>query len=137
MEVDTVMLSGEFSGDIPLPKLYFFPVPSDVDTQAVLKDYFSKKAYNDTIINIPELKVTVIDTVTQNKVVDRFVYYEMKPPVVKQLPRYGLSVSAMVGYRTFPVMLELRKDKVGLLAGYDFYNKSPMIGAKIILGSWK
>lgn len=45
----------------------------DVDTMSVLKDYYSKYAYTDTI-NLDTLgHITIQDTITQNKIVSRIV----------------------------------------------------------------
>lgn len=120
----------------PVPKIYFLPIPMEADTQAILKDYFSSKIYNDTIINLPNLTVSLIDSVSQNQLRGRWIDYSYVPELVVREPAYQLSVSAMAGYRSLPLFLEFQNERWGLLAGYDFVNKSPMLGIKYRFAAW-
>lgn len=46
-------------------------IPLDVDTMAILADYFKIRIYNDTLINTADLRVIVQDSVHQNKLFGR------------------------------------------------------------------
>jgi hypothetical protein len=56
-------------------------IPADVDTMAILADYFLFRIYVDTIINTADLKVTVVDSVHQNRLFGRryAVYQNFRP----------------------------------------------------------
>lgn len=134
---DTVVVSGSVPSHVPpVPEVYFLPIKIAVDTQAVINDYYSQKVYKDTIINLPQLTVSVTDTVTENRLLDRVINYTYKPEIVTRAPKYQLAVSAMAGYRSLPAFLELQKEKVAVMVGYDFYNKSPMLGFKYRFAAW-
>lgn len=54
-------------------------VPAKVDTAEILKSYYAKNYYSDTIKTkdtISHLKVVINDVVTQNKIIDRSVLYD-------------------------------------------------------------
>ena len=76
-------------------------IPAIVDTQALLHDYFAKNIYKDTL-HLPDSLgiVSLIDTITQNKILGRTFNASVKQrtiketTIVKELPKtkvfYGL-----------------------------------------------
>ncbi len=57
-------------------------VPTEVDTAAILADYFSEKHYLDTIIERPYLRVEMTDIISRNALLDRTVVVDYRQPVV-------------------------------------------------------
>lgn len=51
----------------------------DIDTAAILKDYFASYKYSDTV-NLDSVKLIIKDTVSQNKIKSRSVEYELLFP---------------------------------------------------------
>lgn len=102
-------------------------VPADVDTVAILKDYYVKRYYEDTVKQYPDStggnSVVVKDTVSQNKIVSRQVDFNVETMVihdsivVKELMRTkvfigpGVNVGSSLGVNT-TIMIKNRNDKV-------------------------
>jgi hypothetical protein len=77
-------------------------IPTIVDTQALLKDYYSKVLYKDTLVLPDSLgTVSLLDTISQNKILGRTFNASVKQRtiketmIVKELPKtqvyYGLT----------------------------------------------
>ena len=60
-------------------------IPAIVDTQALLQDYFAKNIYKDTL-QLPDSLgiVSLIDTITQNKILGRTFNASVKQRVIKE-----------------------------------------------------
>ena len=119
-----------------VPKVLIMPIPSKIDTDAVIRDYFSKKTYRDTVIDLPELKVTLVDTLYRNEIVKRKVDYSFVPEIQIRQPEYELGIGTMAGFRSSTVFVELRKKKVTGMLGYDIYNHTPVLGVKYTIKTW-
>lgn len=56
------------------------PVPQEVDTASILKDYYSQYIYLDTI-NLDTLGyITILDTITENKIMNRYPDVQINVP---------------------------------------------------------
>ena len=71
-------------------------VPTEVDTMEVLKDYYSTRVYSDTL-RVEDLGyVTVVDTISQNKIVSRAFQANLiqrtitETITVKELPKFQI-----------------------------------------------
>jgi hypothetical protein len=102
-------------------------VPAIVDTMALLKDYYSKVLYKDTLVLPDSLgTVSILDTITQNKILGRTFNASVKQRtiketmIVKELPKtqvyYGLTggfnkedVVSNVGAG---LLIKTKKDKI-------------------------
>lgn len=75
--------------EIPVPKPYpipgkdvLIPVPANVDTQAILQAYFTKKYYSQ-VISDDSLIATINDTVFNNQILSRaFTYKWLRPTTI-------------------------------------------------------
>ena len=67
---ETVVRHDTIRSAIPEPEVIVREVPTEVDTAAILADYFSEKHYLDTIIERPYLKVELTDA-AMNAVIDQ------------------------------------------------------------------
>lgn len=109
------------------------PVPAEIDTAAILNQYFTKHIYRDTLIQTKFVKVHITDTVYMNRLLGRVVDYNLSFPVYNQ----ALSLGTVGGYKNLSLLAGYRHKRWEFLGGYDFYNKSLMVGAKYTLFRWQ
>lgn len=100
-KTNTVYKQGE---TIYVEKPIYVDVPSNVDTAEILKDYFAKYIYKDTIRLKDSLGiVTITDTIQKNRIVGRFFKSDINQItikdsiIVKELPRNQLYVGGIIG----------------------------------------
>ena len=130
---ETVVRHDTIRPAIPEPEVIVREVPTEVDTAAILADYFSEKHYSDTIIERPYLRVEMTDIISRNALLDRTVVVDYRQPVVcsnalvlgMDAGRYGCVLSA--GYR---------RKSWEFKAGYDLYNRSLVLGISKTLWQW-
>jgi len=130
---ETVVRHDTIRPAIPEPEVIVREVPTEVDTAAILADYFSEKHYLDTIIERPYLRVEMTDIISRNALLDRTVVVDYRQPVVcsnalvlgMDAGRYGCVLSA--GYR---------RKSWEFKAGYDLYNRSLVLGISKTLWQW-
>jgi hypothetical protein len=99
----------------------------DVDSAAILKDYLSKVIYKDTLFLPNSLgTVTLVDTITKNKILGRTFDAKVKQieikeiPIVKELPKNqvyygfngGFNKEDVVSQVGAGLMLKTKKDKL-------------------------
>ncbi len=132
-------------------------IPANVDTAALLKDYYSKVLYKDVLVLPDSLgTVSVIDTISQNKILGRTFDAKVKErtiketTIVKELPKNqvyfgfdgGFNKADVVSHVGTGIMLKTKKDKIYQL-GVGVANRtidgtngtlSPYIGAGVY---WK
>jgi hypothetical protein len=102
-------------------------IPTIVDTAALLKDFFAKNIYKDTL-QLPDSLGTIamVDTITQNKIFGRTFNASVKQrtiketTIVKELPKtkifYGLeggfNKADVVSHLGFGILINTKQDKV-------------------------
>jgi len=81
------------------------PVPTKVDTGIILKDFFSKFVYKDTLKLKDSLGyIAVTDTITQNKILGRFYDAHVnkttikETTIVKELPNNQVYIGGVAGF---------------------------------------
>lgn len=133
---DTVTLTDILFLPMPVPGKYIIvEVPADVDTAAILKDYYTQKIYDDTLVHNNRMNLVLRDTVYNNKLLGRTVNYTLSNPVPKN-ESHELMISGDVGFKHQSIMLDYKLDRFHFRAGYDFYNKAPMAGVGFTLIKW-
>jgi hypothetical protein len=126
--VDTIRTVGFVPLPVPYPVKVVEPsLPELIDTSAVIYSYYTKRIYNDTLINNDRLIVSVIDTVSENSLLGRSVFYNYWYPEVTKTrtPSSRLFVGAD-SRGTVNVIFE--KGKFLFTGGYDIANKTPVAG---------
>ena len=109
---------------IAIPNIVVFrEIPAHIDTAAVLRDYFARREYSDTIVNTPEAVVTLNETVENNRITDRSVSVLTFERQVHMRTKNTLSLSADIG-RAPTLALTLQRPKIGLGVGYAFADRS-------------
>lgn len=109
------------------------PVPINVDTAAILAAYYTQRIYDDTLINVPDIYVSLRDTVYQNRLLGRATVYKVNLPVY----RHALSLGMTVGFRNISVMAGYRYKRTEYIGGYDLFNRAAFVGAKYNLFQWR
>ena len=119
-------------------------VPTEVDTMEVLKDYYSTRVYSDTL-RVEDLGyVTVVDTISQNKIVSRAFQANLiqrtitEIITVKELPKFqiwtglvattNMQMGASLGFTT------KRRTHLGLDVGVyvDEAMLTPYVGVRYL-----
>jgi hypothetical protein len=114
-------------------------VPVIVDSAEVVKAYFSKVFYADTITNDTSILAIIKDTITQNMIASREVWLQNLRPqtIVTECPEIpkdkvrlllGVGIS---GYKQFGVPFSLileTRQKMAFSLGFDPINKNVNIG---------
>jgi hypothetical protein len=122
-------------------------IPTIVDTQALLQDYFAKNIYKDTL-QLPDSlgTVSLIDTITQNKILGRTFNASVKQRtiketlIVKELPKTQVYYGFMGGFNKVDVvsnigagaLIKTKKDKIYQL-GIGVANKVGTDGTSGVL----
>jgi hypothetical protein len=99
-------------------------IPAVIDTAALLKDYYSKVLYKDTLILPDSLgTVSVIDTISQNKILGRTFNASVKQRTIKETT----------------IVKELPKTKVfyGLEGGFNKADFVSSVGAGVLINTKK
>ena len=125
----------------PAPYLVTYPVtmPADIDTAAVLADYFSRKSYaipyEDTAVKaVTDITVTgnAIERVSLDwEVLNR---HTLTTKTVYREPKFALTVGGGFAYCIaqrkpgFELLLGVNVRRSQFQAGYDFVNMTPRIG---------
>jgi hypothetical protein len=122
-------------------------IPTIVDTQALLHDYFAKNIYKDTL-QLPDSlgTVSLIDTITQNKILGRTFNASVKQRtiketlIVKELPKTQVYYGFVGGFNKVDVvsnigaaaLIKTKKDKIYQL-GIGVANKVGSDGTSGVL----
>jgi hypothetical protein len=99
-------------------------IPAVIDTMALLKDYYSKVLYKDTLVLPDSLgTVSLIDTITQNKILGRTFNASVKQRTIKETT----------------IVKELPKTKVfyGLEGGFNKADFVSSVGAGVLINTKK
>jgi len=89
-ETDTVIKIVKETTIVYKPKLItrvekeIIKVPADVDTLAILKDFYTKYQYRDTVLVSSYGKGVISDIITQNQIVSRQIEWDLNIPSVKE-----------------------------------------------------
>lgn len=149
-EIDTQYLKQEVKWNrdtLLVDTTIFVPVPTIVDTFAILKEYFSKNIYSDTLHLEDAGYVFVRDTISKNTINGRFYHAVInqrvitETTVVKEPNKSSLYFGLSSGLNKSGInnigadfLLKSKKDIIyGLGLGADF-NKNTFINASI---HWK
>lgn len=110
-------------------------VPAVVDTQAIINAHFEKRVFSDSV-KTRYLTLFIRDTVVRNSIVGRDIHYIMDNPIIRKSKNNEISLSLDAGLHTVSIMGAYRHKRVIYRAGYDLYNRAPVIGAGISITQW-
>lgn len=130
---ETVIKHDTLRPAIPEPEVIVREVPAEIDTAAILADYFSEKHYLDTIIERPYLRVGMTDIISRNALLDRTVVVDYRQPVVYN---NALTLGLDAGRYSCMLSVGYRRRSWEFRAGYNLYNKSLVLGISKDLWRW-
>lgn len=130
---ETVVKHDTIRPVIPEPEVIVREVPAEIDTAAILADYFSEKHYLDTIIERPYLRVEMTDIISRNALLDRTVVVDYRQPVMYN---NALTLGLDAGRYSCVLSAGYRCRSWEIRAGYDLYNKSLVLGVSKDLWRW-
>lgn len=107
-------------------------IPALVDTQAIIRSYYSKNAYADTVTVEKYGTITITDTVLMNGIDSRLVTYDLHFPTVKRRD-WSIGIGAFGMSNAFGAVGSIRYRHLSVFGGYDFINKSPLFGGQYII----
>jgi len=104
-------------------------VPAEIDTLAILQDYYAKYAYSDTVLLDSIGTVQINDTISKNKIISRSLIFNYKIPLitetitVKEKPTNQLYLGGGVNFDKTDFLnsayvgaiLKTKKDKIFVL----------------------
>ena len=109
---------------------------ADVDSDAIIQAYFTKNIFRDTLILKEYGTITLTDTVFENCIWGRQFAYDLSIPTYTAVKRSKFNIGVGVfGQRdSYGLIGSVKVNHWMLSGGYDFYNKSPHVGAQYIFG---
>lgn len=130
---EKVVVRDTIRPEIPEPEIIVREVPADIDTAAILADYFAERRYRDTIIERPYLKVELEDVVSRNAVIDRRVMVDYRHQVT---PLHTVTAGVLAGRNSCMVLAGYRHKSWELRAGYNWCGKSVIVGISKDVWAW-
>jgi hypothetical protein len=136
----TVINLPPISIDLPpsqSPTIIYQPIPNNVDSLAVVRDYFAIRQYKDSMEN-DTVKVIVRESVGQNRIMERKIDWKLKLPITTVIETHTertrkLLVGGLVSKDSLRTGLYLsaayqnKKDMI-FVAGYDPFLRTGMGG---------
>lgn len=116
-----------------------YPVPTEVDTLAILKKYFTKY-YFEQVVEDSNLRAVISDTVFQNAIVSRKFSYKWKQPVsivtenktILPPPRLSVGMDVMISKTTVDIMPGIIYNH----KNWSFTAKYPVLSKGVVLGAY-
>lgn len=114
-------------------------IPFEIDTPAIIQDYFTKK-YITTTAGNDTLSIEISDTLYRNRISYRSVNWNLNVPIIKDSTytevvkyRNGLYVGGQVGIlgenpTLVPTVHFINKNRSSYSIGYDLLQRSIVIG---------
>lgn len=97
-------------------------IPSKIDTQAVIRDFYNKRSVDTTIV-INEAKIKFTGTLFENKLRDvQFNIQNLRPTQIVQEMKYSLSVGGIIGKEVIAPSASIQYDRHQLGASYNLLN---------------
>ena len=99
----------------------------------IANDYYSKKVYNDTLVDDDFITIYAIDTVYMNKLEETTMHYFIKPkviPINESKPYLSIGASSSLDFGSINVICGYTRKKLTYLGQYDL--RRNVIGMGII-----
>ena len=120
---------------IPMPaETIRIQLPSEVDTVEVIQEYFTKKVYRDTVLHNDTVTLVLQDTIWQNSIADRTVSLTFNAAHFTKAN--SVSVGTVLGFQQAGLLASWRHRRWQLSAGWNFVDRSPVVGASYTLFEW-
>lgn len=128
---------------VPCPEpaeVIYVPVPDDIDTLAIIESYFTQNIYVDTVHAGEYVDLKITDSLSCNRLLSHKIELLSLPEVVTIHPSAGsarcAALGALIGKNLMILKCDLHLRNSQFSAGYDFYNKGPVVGYSYKALSW-
>ncbi|MBO5626828.1 MAG: hypothetical protein J5953_13705 [Prevotella sp.] len=108
--------------------------PARVDTHHVVREYFTKKVYRDTIVENDTVQLVVRDTVYENALGEREVSLKVNTELFRK--HHAIGLMGAMGRHQADLMGTYRRDRWTVAAGWDFEASGPVIGLGYTIKEW-
>lgn len=121
---------------VTIPNIVVYrSIPREIDTSAIIRDYFSAVEYSDTVLQTPDASVMIRETVEQNRIAQREIKLIAVNTTITRTPSNTLYVGASASSAPEIFCLWQHKDW-GFGAGYAFVRNNPFISVTRKIKSW-
>jgi len=110
-------------------------IPVNVDTAGIIRDYYSRLVYDDTL-KLPDNigYVSTRDTIFNNRISGRTYDYNIIIPKINY--NNELIISGDLGYNLRLLSIGYRRNKWTYKIGYDYFNKGIVFGLNYRVYQW-
>lgn len=108
--------------------------PGEVDTAYVIREYFTKKVYRDTIMQNDTVQLVVRDTVFENALGPREISLKVNTELFRR--RHAIGLMGAIGRHQTDLMGTYRHNQWTVAAGWDFAQGGPLIGVGYTVKEW-
>jgi hypothetical protein len=105
LEVIKTQVKWKKGDSIPFEVIVHDTIPQDIDTLSILKDFYAKAVYYDTLVLDDSLGwVAITDTISKNRILGREITSKIKErlvketTIVKELPKRQVFIGANTGF---------------------------------------
>ena len=109
-------------------------MPSVVDTEYVVREFYTEKLYKDTVFNNDTVTLVLTDTLWRNSLTSRTASLTFNASRFVKANSVGLQ--GVLGHNTGALMGVYRHRQLHVMAGYDFIGGAPMVGAGYTFKEW-
>ena len=109
-------------------------VPGEVDTQFVIREYYTKKVYRDTVLQNDTVLLVVGDTVQENALGPRDIVLQVNAERFRK--HHAIGVMGVMGRHQADLMATYRHDRWQIAAGWDFETSGPVAGVNYTIKEW-
>ena len=121
---------------VSVPNMIIYrDIPTMVDTAEIIRDYFASVTYSDTIVSAGDAKVSISETIEQNRIKEREVHLLATTSIISRPTSDALSVGATASADPSVFCLWQHKEW-GFGAGYAFASKNPYITVTRKIKTW-
>jgi len=105
----------------------FIKIPSKIDTQAVIKSYYSQRLIDSTIV-INDVKIKFTGTLYENNFRDvNFTIQNLRPTQIVKEMKWSIFAGASVGREIFAPTVAVQYDKHNIGVGYNLLGDNQII----------
>lgn len=121
---------------VTIPNIVVYrDIPREIDTAAIIRDYFASVEYCDTVLQSPESSVMIRETVEQNRIAQREVRLINVSTTITRTPSNALYIGASASSAPQVFCLWQHKDW-GFGGGFTFVRNHPFLTVTRLIKNW-
>lgn len=121
---------------VTIPNIVVYrDIPREIDTSAIIRDYFASVEYCDTVLQSPESSVMIRETIEQNRIAQREVRLINVSTTITRTPSNALYIGASASSAP-QVFCLWQHNKWGFGGGFTFVRNEPFITVSRQIKNW-